>query len=84
MTDRAEIAARIKAFLEEDFPNDGVELTPTTDLLEEWFVDSLGISQTVMFLEESFEIEISRADINGTNFKDLRALSEFVAGRLGS
>ncbi len=84
MTEPDEIAARLQAFLEEDFPNDGVELTPTTDLLEEWFVDSLGISQTVMFLEESFDIEISRADINGTNFKDLRSLSRFVADRLGS
>ena len=83
MTDRAGISDRIKAFLESDFPNDGVELTPTTDLLEEWFVDSLGISQTILFLEESFEIEVSRADINGANFKDLRSLSEFVAGRLG-
>ena len=82
--DRAEIAARLKTFLEEDFPNDGVELTPTTDLLEEWFVDSLGITETVLFLEESFGVEITRADINGANFRDISTLSEFVAGRLGS
>ncbi len=82
--DKAEIAAQLKAFLEADFPNDGLELTSTTDLLQEWFVDSLGISQTVIFLEESFGLEIARADINGANFKDIATLSEFVASRLRS
>lgn len=84
MTDRDRIADRLKTFLETDFPNDGVELTPTTDLLEEWFVDSLGITETVLFLEESFGVEVTRADINGANFKDIASLSTFVADRLGS
>jgi acyl carrier protein len=37
-----------------------------------------------MFLEKSFEIELSRADINGENFKDIASLSGFVAGRMSS
>lgn len=80
--DRAEIAAQLQDFFETDFPNQDLELTPTTDLLDEWFVDSFGIVQTVMFLEERFGIRIARADINGDNFKSIATLSEFVAGRL--
>ena len=80
--DRAEIAAQIKTFLEEEFPNQGVELTTSTDLLDEWFVDSLGITETVVFLEAKFGIELTRADINGTHFKDIDALAQLVSKRL--
>ena len=80
--DKAEIAAQLKAFLEAEFPHQGEELTFTTNLLDEWFVDSLGITETVVFLEAKFGIDLSRADINGTNFKNIDALSEFVFQRL--
>ena len=80
--DRSEIADRIHGFLEEQFPNEGVELTVDTVLLDEWFIDSLGITETVIFLESSFEIDVSRADINGSNFRNIASLSEFVARRL--
>lgn len=79
--DAAEIAERIQRFLEQEFPNDGVELALDTDLLEEWFIDSLGITETVLFLESSFDIRLSRADINGENFKSIESLSELVARR---
>ncbi len=78
---KSEIAARIKRFLEEEFPNDAVDLNDQADLLEEWFIDSLGITETVLFLESSFGIDLSRADINGTNFKNIESLSELVARR---
>ncbi len=80
--DKAQISDRIKTFLETEFPNQAIELTTTTDLLDEWFIDSLGITETVVFLEASFGIDLTRADINGTNFKSIETLSEFVAGRL--
>lgn len=44
---RPEIAAEIKEYLETEFPVQGLDLTETTNLLEEWFVDSLGIVETV-------------------------------------
>ena len=79
--DQSEIADRIRRFLEEEFPNEGVELNADTDLLSEWFIDSLGITETVIFLESSFGIDLSRADINGTNFKSIGSLTAFVARR---
>lgn len=80
--DRQEISARIRSFLEEEFPNDGIELTGETDLLDEWFIDSLGITETVIFLESCFRIDVGRADVNGENFKNIESLAEFVARRL--
>ena len=77
-----EITEELKAFLQLEFPNQGVDLTETTDLLGEWFVDSLGIIETVLYLEQNFGIDIKRADINGDNFRNLQTLSDFVDSRL--
>lgn len=77
-----EIASALTTFLQQEFPNQGVTLTDSTDLLREWFVDSLGIIETVLFLEKTFGIDIARADINGSNFRDIAALSGFIATRL--
>ncbi len=79
---RDEIATRLRDFLQQEFPNQGRTLTDTTDLLADWFVDSLGIIETVLFLEKTFGIDIARADINGSNFRNVEVLSEFVARRL--
>lgn len=79
---KTEIISDLKAFLQQEFPNQGVDLTESTDLLGEWFVDSLGIIETVLYLEKNFGIDVKRADINGDNFRDLSTLSEFVVNRL--
>ena len=79
---RAEIVDDLKTFLQQEFPNQGVDLTETTDLLGEWFVDSLGIIETVLYLEKAFGVEVRRADINGDNFLNLATLSDFVIARL--
>lgn len=79
---RHEILDSLKSFLLQEFPNQGVELTEATDLLGEWFVDSLGIIETVLFLEKNFGIDVRRADINGDNFRNIATLSEFVVARL--
>ena len=78
----SEIATRLLRYLQEEFPNQGVVLSETTNLLDEWFIDSLGIIETVLFLEKTFGVDIRRADINGDNFRDVAALSGFVATRL--
>ena len=79
---RAEIVDDLKTFLQKEFPNQGVDLTETTDLLGEWFVDSLGIIETVLYLEKAFGVEVRRADINGDNFLNLATLTDFVVHRL--
>jgi len=77
-----EIAGKIREFLEAEFGGQGIDLTDTTLLLEDYLIDSFGVIETVMFLETTFGIEIARADIDGVNFKNLRSLSRFVSSRL--
>ena len=80
--DKQQIMATLTGYLESDFPNDDIELTPHTSLLDEWFIDSLAIVEVVLFMESTFGISIARADINGDTFADLDSLSDFVAARL--
>ena len=79
---KTEVVDDLKSFLLQEFPNQGIDLTETTDLLGEWFVDSLGIIETVLYLEKTFGVDVRRADINGDNFQNLATLSDFVVSRL--
>ena len=80
--DLDQIELQIKAFFEREFPDPDMELSLDTHLLDEWFVDSFGIVNTTLFLEEKFGIEISRADINAENFRSIETLSRYVANQL--
>jgi len=82
--DKQKIASQIKEFLETEFAGQGGELTETTNLLEDYFLDSFGVINTVMFLESAFKIEIDRADIHGSNFESIATLTEFVAQRIAA
>ncbi len=76
-----EIKKKISVFLLEKIPNQGLELKDDTDLLNEWFLDSLGIINTIMFLEGQFSINVARSEINGDNFTNLNTLSEYIISK---
>ncbi len=82
--DREQIALRLKDYFERDHRRQGMALTNTTNLLEEWFLDSLAIVETVLFLERSFGAKFTGSDINGSSFKNIEALTELVFSRLQS
>ena len=77
-----EIKSQLKNFFEEEFPNPGASLTDDTNLLDDWFVDSFGIVNTTLFLEEQFGILISRTDINAVTCRSIESLSQYVANQL--
>ncbi len=82
--ERSEIYSRLLAFINETFPHQGMELSGDTDLLNDWFVDSLGIIQTVVFFEEEFSIDMDGADVNVNNFYSINTLTDFAANRISS
>ena len=81
--DLEQIKLQIKVFFESEFPDPHMELSLDTHLLDDWFVDSFGIVNTTLFLEEKFGIEISRADINAENFRSIETLSRYVQLKRG-
>jgi len=81
---KEDIIAEFKLFFEREFPMTGVELTATTNLLQDWFVDSLAIVNTTLFIESRFGISMARADINGDNFLNISTLADLVLRHLTS
>lgn len=77
-----EIKNKIKSFLINEMPNNDFELNDSTDLLNEWFLDSFGIINTIMFLETEFSISVSRSEINGDNFANLNSISVYILNKL--
>lgn len=77
-----EIKNKIKEYLLENFPNSGFELDNETDLLNEWFLDSFGVIDTILFLEETFDITIKRSAINADNFSTINTISNYVLEQL--
>ncbi len=78
---RTEIEGQLRGFIEETFPQPGARVQNSTDLLKDWFVDSFGIIETVMFLEQTFGVSVARADIHGDNFKNIDTLTALVLER---
>ena len=77
-----EVKKKIYQFLEDNYSYQASEITDTTDLLDGYVIDSLGIIQIVMFLETIFGCEFNANDVNADNFKNINTLSEFVEGQL--
>ena len=78
MSERSDVQATIKHYLASEFPGQGYELTHDTNLLEDWFLDSLSIIETVMFLETKLNVKMTRRDINAENFESINTLTKFV------
>jgi acyl carrier protein len=53
------------------------------DLLASGVVDSMGVIEVVSFLEETFEITVDDFDIVPSNFRSVRAMTEYVASKKG-
>ena len=83
-TNDQQIFDRLRQYLQDEFPNQGVELAGDTRLLDEWFVDSMGIIETVIFIEREFGVTMTRADINGETFQDINSLAAFIGARTAS
>jgi acyl carrier protein len=58
-----------------------VVLTPTTHLLEEEIIDSLGIFLVVGFIEERFGLVIDPAEVTIDNFTTLANIEAFVLAK---
>ena len=76
--ERMEVIEHIKTFLQQSAPSSGLTVSDDTSLLDGWLIDSLGIVQTVIFLEQTFGCNIRPADINASNFDTVATLANYV------
>jgi acyl carrier protein len=78
-----EISAVITTYLQEEAlgGRSDITLTPTTRLVEEEILDSLGIFSMVSFLEERFSLSIDPEDVTIEHFATITDIEAFVASK---
>lgn len=78
------IEPQIRQYLAENFlfSNNGYELDDKASFLEEGIVDSTGVLELVMFVEENFGITVQDEDIVPQNFDSVAQLAAYIQRRL--
>lgn len=82
MTDTAE---KIRTYIAQNmlFSKDGFPYPNDASFLEEGIVDSTGILELVMFVEETFAIEVDDEDLVPDNFDSVDKLARYIARKSG-
>lgn len=81
-----EIDNKIKEYIAKNllFSNDGYKYTDDASFLEEGIVDSQGVMELVMFVEDEFKVTVDDEDITPDNFDSVSLLTAYVKRKSGS
>lgn len=79
------IVSKVRDFVTENFlyARPDFVLGDSDKLLGSGIVDSMGVMEIVVFLEEQFGIAVDDADITEENLGSLQAIAEYVGSRTG-
>jgi acyl carrier protein len=73
----------IRRFIAESllYGSDASDLSDDASFLQEGIVDSTGVIELVLFVEETFGFEIEDDDIMPANFDSISSLATYIAQR---
>lgn len=76
----SQIRAGIRSYILENllFTSDGAELADDASLLDRGIVDSTGVLEIVLYLEEQFAIKVKDGDMLPENFDSVDNMVRFV------
>ena len=79
------IENQIKAYIVENFlfSDNGYELAEDASFLEEGIVDSTGVLELVMFVEETYDIAVEDEEIVPENFDSVGQLAAYISRKMG-
>jgi acyl carrier protein len=79
------VKEQICQFLAENFlfSSNGFELGDDVSLLEEGVIDSTGVLELVMFVEESFGLQVPDEEIVPANFDTVNNLAAYIQRKQG-
>jgi acyl carrier protein len=82
-SEQESIERKVRAYIKENllFTDDDAALPNDASLLERGIIDSTGVLEIVLFLEETFGVKIADADMLPENFDSVNSIVRFV-GRL--
>ena len=76
---------KIREFIVDNFLfGDGELLNDDTSFLEEGIIDSTGILELVMFLEETYNMKIEDDELIPENLDNLQNIARFIDGKVGA
>ncbi|MFT3762459.1 MAG: acyl carrier protein [Pseudoxanthomonas sp.] len=61
------------------FSDDPSQLPDDASLLDRGIIDSTGVLEVVMFIEEAFEVKVRDSDLLPENFDSVARIADFVA-----
>lgn len=79
-TEAASVEARVRHYILENllFSDDDSELPNDASLLDRGIIDSTGVLEVVMFLEEAFGIRVKASEMLPENFDSVNNIVRFV------
>jgi acyl carrier protein len=80
-----EIEEQIREYIAKNllFNSNGFNYTDTASFLEEGIVDSQGVMELLLFVEDTFGISVDDLEITPDNFDSVSRLGNFVRRKLG-
>ncbi|MBK8215938.1 MAG: acyl carrier protein [Myxococcales bacterium] len=86
MSTKAEIREKIRSFILESYMAglDPSGLKDDVSLERSHIVDSARVLELILFLEETFGLEVTNDDATPENFDTVDAIVGFVAGKVGA
>lgn len=80
--DETEITAKITKYIRDEFLMgiDGQELNESTPLLGRGILDSLRVMLLLTFIRDELGVEVSPAQVDPENLKDIQTLATMVRG----
>ena len=71
---------QIRQYLAQNFlfSDNGFDLSDDVSFLEEGIVDSTGVLELVMFVEETFSVEVADDEIIPDNFDTVNSLAAYI------
>lgn len=77
---QVDIKAQIRRYVAQNFlfSDNGFELSDDASFLEEGIVDSTGVLELVLFVEDTYNIEVDDDEIVPDNFDSVGSLAAFI------
>lgn len=75
-----EVREQIKQYIAETFlfSDDGFNLSDDVSFLDEGIIDSMGVLELIMFVEETFSISVEDDEIKPENFDSVNKLYGYI------
>ena len=80
------IRAQVHQFIMQNFLFDGVspQIDDNASLLEHGIVDATGVLELMLFVEDSYGLQVSEADLTPENFDTVGNIARYIARRLAN